>query len=291
MSSVKMKDIKNEVTTLEKSIFDELNAVNVNDHTEEKNGLTYLSWAWAWSELKKRYPNAVYEIERFGEDKKPYLYDEDLGYMVFTKITIDGLTHEMWLPVMDSANKSMKNKPYQYKARQWNKQTKTFDIVDKTVQTATMFDINKTIMRCLVKNIGMFGLGIYIYAGEDLPEDIDKEQPQQVQETPKQTQKQQAVQKKEAPKQTPKTQTAKKKEAPKQTVQTKQEQNQMSLDEQIETKQNRLIELGVDFTNPNTIAFIDKYNYGQHEPSKMNDAMKTCYIIVLDEMIKIKEKQ
>lgn len=160
-----------------KSVFDILNDVDVNGHTEEKNGLTYLSWAWAWGELKKHYPEATYEIERFGEEKKPYLYDEQLGYMVFTSMTIEGQTHEMWLPVMDGANKAMKNKPYTYKVfkyvngkKVWNDQLKQYEMVDKAVETPTMFDINKTIMRCLVKNISMFGLGLYIYAGEDLPE-------------------------------------------------------------------------------------------------------------------------
>lgn len=147
---------------MDKSVFEQLNSIDVNDHTEQKNGLTYLSWAWAWSELKKKYPDASYTIERFGEEKKPYLYDKDLGYMVFTSMTIGGLTHEMWLPVMDSANKAMKNEPYTYDTK-WKKGLK--------VEPATMFDINKTIMRCLVKNISMFGLGLYIYAGEDLPEE------------------------------------------------------------------------------------------------------------------------
>lgn len=161
-----------------KSIFEELNCINVNGHTEEKNGLTYLSWAWAWSELKKKYPEAIYKIERFGEEKKPYLYDSDLGYMVFTSITIDNLTHEMWLPVMDGANKAMKDRPYNYKVKKWNYSKKAYEYGEKTVAPATMFDINKTIMRCLVKNIGMFGLGIYIYAGEDLPEE-EKQQEEQ----------------------------------------------------------------------------------------------------------------
>jgi DNA-directed RNA polymerase subunit RPC12/RpoP len=68
----------------------------------------------------------------------------------------------MWLPVMDNANKSMKLEAYTYNTRQG----------DKTVEAISMFDINKAVMRCLVKNLAMFGLGLYIYAGEDLPEDI-----------------------------------------------------------------------------------------------------------------------
>lgn len=140
--------------------FKKLNAINVNNKTEKKNGLTYLSWAFAWGEVKKVYPEAVYNIKKF-ENGLPYVYDEKTGYMVFTDVTIEGLTHEMWLPVMDGANKAMKSEAYEY--------TNSYNQT-KTVAAATMFDINKTIMRCLTKNLGMFGLGLYIYAGEDLPE-------------------------------------------------------------------------------------------------------------------------
>ena len=152
------------------NIFEKLSKINVNDKTENKNGLTYLSWAWAWQEFKKVYPEATYTIKR-NEQGLPYIYDENLGYMVFTEVTVENLTHEMWLPVMDSANKSMKNKPYTYKVKEYKYGKATGNIIEKTVEAATMFDINKTIMRCLTKNLAMFGLGIYIYAGEDLPEE------------------------------------------------------------------------------------------------------------------------
>ena len=82
--------------------------------------------------------------------------------MVYTSVTAGGLTYEMWLPVMDNANKSMKLQSYTYKTKSG----------EKTVEAISMFDINKAVMRCLVKNLAMFGLGLYIYAGEDLPEDI-----------------------------------------------------------------------------------------------------------------------
>ena len=143
------------------TVFENLFKVNVNGQVEKKNGLNYLSWVFAWAEVKKRYPEATYEVKQFGENQLPYVYDENTGYMVFTTVTIKGLTHEMWLPVMDSANKAMKNKPYTYDTR-YKKGV--------VVEAATMFDINKTIMRCLAKNLAMFGLGLYIYAGEDLPE-------------------------------------------------------------------------------------------------------------------------
>ncbi len=140
--------------------FIELNNIDCSTKIELKNGLSYLSWAWAWGELKKKHPNATYVIKKFGENNLPFVYDEKTGYMVFTEMTIENITHEMWLPVMDGANKAMKQQAYEYKTK--------YGV--KTCEAADMFDINKTIMRCLVKNIAMFGLGLYIYAGEDLPE-------------------------------------------------------------------------------------------------------------------------
>lgn len=146
-----------------KSTFQKLFEINVNDYTEtKKNGsveLTYLSWAWAWATFKKECPDADYEVKHF--DGKPYLYDENLGYMVETSITTNGETKSMWLPVMDGTNRAQKATAYTYKTSKGE---------ERTVAAATMFDINTAIMRCLVKNIGMFGLGLYIYAGEDIPE-------------------------------------------------------------------------------------------------------------------------
>jgi hypothetical protein len=141
----------------EKSVFERLSAINVNEHVEKKDNLTYLSWAWAWSVTKKECPDASYKI-------LPTEYDDDLGFMCHSEVTIEGQTLEMWLPVMDGKNKSMKKKPYSYATKYG----------DKQVDAATTFDINKTLMRCLVKNLAMFGLGIYIYAGEDLPESEPK---------------------------------------------------------------------------------------------------------------------
>ena len=151
------------------SVFETLFQKNVNDNVEKKKTgkteLNYLSWSWAWAEVKKLFPDARYEILKFQSangNLLPYLYDEKTGYMVFTNVTIDNLTHEMWLPVMDGANKAMKGEEYTYSTR-YNG--------EKTVEPASMFDVNKTIMRCLVKNLAMFGLGLYIYSGEDLPEE------------------------------------------------------------------------------------------------------------------------
>lgn len=149
--------------------FEELSKISVNGHTEDKNGLTYLSWTWAWSEIKKIYPEATYTIKKF-ENNLPYVYDENTGYMVFTEMTINDLTYEMWLPVMDGNNKAMLNHEYTYQVKEYEGGAWTGGYITKKVEKATMFDVNKTIMRCLVKNIAMFGLGIYIYAGEDYPE-------------------------------------------------------------------------------------------------------------------------
>ena len=161
--------------------FEELSKINVNGHTEDKNGLTYLSWTWAWSEIKKQCPEATYEILKF-ENNLPYVYDENTGYMVFTKMTIGEQTYEMWLPVMDGNNKAMLNHMYTYKVKEYENGKFTGQYKEKIVEPATMFDINKTIMRCLVKNIAMFGLGIYIFAGEDMPEgyEISKEEAEKI---------------------------------------------------------------------------------------------------------------
>lgn len=170
------------------TVFETLNGLNINEHTEKKKTgsteLTYLSWPWAWAEIKKRYPDAHYTVWK-DEKGRPYTSDPETGYMVYTSVTIEGITHEMWLPVMDGANKAMKAEPYEYTVKNpyfkyaklggdgkyydkyGNEQT---EYNTKSVDAATMFDINKTIMRCLVKNLAMFGLGLYIYAGEDLPE-------------------------------------------------------------------------------------------------------------------------
>lgn len=148
-----------------KSIFKELAAVDVNGHTEKKKSdskeLTYLSWPFALKEVLERYPGTAYSITHW--DGKPYFYDPALGYMVETSVTIDGQTKDMWLPVMDSHNQAMKTEPYEVKTK----------YSSYTVKAASMMDINKAIMRCLVKNFAMFGLGLYIYAGEDLPDDMN----------------------------------------------------------------------------------------------------------------------
>ena len=147
--------------------FQQLYTLNLNDKVENKNGLTYLSWANAWAAFKTVYPNATYRIIKNPQTNLPYFADET-GIMVYTEITADHQTYEMWLPVMDASNKAMKLEAYTYQV--WDKTNRKY--VDRKVEAATMFDINKTVMRCLVKNLAMLGLGLYIFAGEDMPETV-----------------------------------------------------------------------------------------------------------------------
>lgn len=149
--------------------FNQLSSLNVNEKTESKNGLTYLSWSNAWLEFKKVYPTATYNVVKNPQTGLPYFVDPAVGIMVFTEVEADGLKYSMWLPVMDSSNKAMKIEPYTYQV--WNKTTNQYE--NRKVEAATMCDINRSIMRCLTKNIAAYGLGIYIYAGLDLPEQID----------------------------------------------------------------------------------------------------------------------
>lgn len=130
--------------------------------------MTYISWASAYQIAKQHFPDLSYEVERNPETGLPYWYDPLTGYMVFTKVTINGVTHEMWLPVLDATNHAMKSEPYQVKTKY-----KTL-----TIQKASMADINRSIMRCLTKCLGMHGLGLYLYQGEDLPS-VEQAQPAQ----------------------------------------------------------------------------------------------------------------
>jgi hypothetical protein len=145
--------------TNQKTTFETLGSIDCSKYVEKKNGLTYLSWAWAWGIVKGNFPDANYKVVSF--DGKPYLHDEHLGYLVATRVNIQGESIGMQLPVMDGANRAQKHVTYQK--------------FGKDVQPATMFDINTAIMRCLTKNLAMFGLGHYIYAGEDLPKVVTKQ--------------------------------------------------------------------------------------------------------------------
>lgn len=126
------------------SMFEKLNAINVNDKTEQKNGLTYLSWAWAWQEIKKVDPKANYTIYENADGM--FYHTDGMTAWVKTGVTVDGIEHIEYLPVMDYRNKSI------------------------PVGNITSFDVNKAIQRSLTKACARHGLGLYIYAGEDLPE-------------------------------------------------------------------------------------------------------------------------
>ena len=173
--------------------FNALYSLNVNDKVEKKNDLTYLSWANAWAEFKKIYPSAKYQIYKNPETGLPYV-ESELGIMVYTEVTADDLTYQMWLPVMNGANQAMLTHPQDYKTKNasFKYATKGNDGIYRDrygnvqeewktvhVDAATMFDVNKAIMRCLVKNLSMYGLGLYLYAGEDLPEAINTPEPQE----------------------------------------------------------------------------------------------------------------
>ena len=128
-----------------KSVFEVLNAIDCNEHVEKKNDLSYLSWAWAWQIVKKNYPDAFYTIY---ENASGLFYHTDgKTCWVKTGVTINGLEHIEYLPVMDFKNKSI------------------------PLNAVTSFDVNKAIQRSLTKAVARHGLGLYIYAGEDLPEE------------------------------------------------------------------------------------------------------------------------
>ena len=129
----------------EKNYFAELNSINVNDKTETKNGLTYLSWAWAWGEIKKLHPDATYTIYENADGL--FYHTDGKTCWVKTGVTVNGIEHIEYLPVMDFRNKSI------------------------PLNAVTSFDVNKTIQRSLTKACARHGLGLYVYAGEDLPED------------------------------------------------------------------------------------------------------------------------
>lgn len=144
----------------EMSVFQVLNSINCNEHTEQKNGLTYLSWAWAWQMVKQNFPDATYTIY---ENKDGLLYHTDgKTAWVKTGVTINGLEHIEYLPVMDFKNKSI------------------------TIDQITSFEVNKAVQRSLTKACARHGLGLYIYAGEDLPDGDSKVSP-----APKLTEKEQ----------------------------------------------------------------------------------------------------
>ena len=134
---------------MEKSVFEVLNAIDCSEHIEKKNGLTYLSWAWAWQILKKHYPASTYTIYEDAMGRN--FHTDGRTCWVKTGVCVEGIEHIEYLPVMDFRNASI--------------------LLDKV----TSFDVNKAIQRSLTKAVARHGLGLYIYAGEDLPDAADEE--------------------------------------------------------------------------------------------------------------------
>lgn len=133
------------------STFEKLNGIDVSAKTEKKNGLTYLSWAWAWGELKKVCPDAKYTVYE-NKDGWNYFTDGRTAW-VKTGVEVDGIEYIEYLPIMDFKNKSL------------------------PLENITSFDVNKAIQRSLTKAVARHGLGLYIYAGEDLPECQTEDKP------------------------------------------------------------------------------------------------------------------
>ena len=133
------------------STFEKLNGIDVSAKTEKKNGLTYLSWAWAWGELKKVCPDAKYTVYE-NKDGWNYFTDGRTAW-VKTGVEVDGIEYIEYLPIMDFKNKSL------------------------PLENITSFDVNKAIQRSLTKAVARHGLGLYIYAGEDLPECRTEDKP------------------------------------------------------------------------------------------------------------------
>jgi len=128
-----------------KNVFEILSKINVNDKTEKKNGLTYLSWSWAYSQLLENFPKSTYKVYENSEGLN-YHHDKKTAW-VKVGCTVDDIEHIEMLPVMDFRNKSI------------------------PLDNITSMDVNKAIQRGLTKAIARHGLGLYIYAGEDLPEE------------------------------------------------------------------------------------------------------------------------
>jgi hypothetical protein len=134
--------------------------LNVNEHTEKKGNLTYLSWAWAWAEALKADPAATFKLETFGMYGDKCYMDINGTAMVFVTVTMFGKPMTCQLPVMDSSNKAIPLAGY----TAVNKHGKEYRV------ECDAFAVNTAIMRCMTKALSLHGLGLYIYAGEDLPE-------------------------------------------------------------------------------------------------------------------------
>lgn len=161
--------MENKITL--KEIFDNLRNVSIKEYVKEKDRLKYLSWSRCEHILNVHYPNNEIQINYF--DGKPFLYDAVLGYMVSITVTIEGHAKTMTLPVMNGSNKALKSEKQSYFVANWVKGADGKNVkngeIEKFIEPATMFDINNALMRCRVKCIALFGLGLDLYEGEDMP--------------------------------------------------------------------------------------------------------------------------
>lgn len=154
------------------NIYNELSQISVEKYIEKKLNFSYLSWADCLDIIYKKFNDN--EVQYYihpnpNRDMLPIFGDGNIGYFVKTTVTIKDISKDMTLPVLDMVNNPMKDEAYTYLV--YDKYKKT--TVEKRVEKINSFEINKTIMRCIVKNFAVFGLGICLYKGDDL---TDKEQ-------------------------------------------------------------------------------------------------------------------
>ena len=164
-------------------MFETLSSLDLSHLIEKRENLAYLSWSNCFSILKQIYPLATYRVIKNPENGLPYFTDR-IGIFVYTEVEIEGVTTECFLPVMDNKNKAMRLEPYTYQV--WDNYKKNY--VEKNVNAATSFDVNRTIWRALVKNVALAtGIGLSLYTGEDVPsigDDTNSSVPQQPMQRP-----------------------------------------------------------------------------------------------------------
>ena len=164
-------------------MFETLSSLDLSHLIEKRENLAYLSWSNCFSILKQIYPLATYRVIKNPENGLPYFTDR-IGIFVYTEVEIEGVTTECFLPVMDNKNKAMRLEPYTYQV--WDNYKKNY--VEKNVNAATSFDVNRTIWRALVKNVALAtGIGLSLYTGEDVPsigDDTNSSAPQQPMQRP-----------------------------------------------------------------------------------------------------------
>ena len=165
--------------------FKRLYSLNLNDQTETKStggqNLTYLNWAAAWKQMKLAFGNPSFRVIR-SEDGKLY-HASEMGVFVIVEVSAGGMTYQQHLPVLDAKNMPMKLEAYEYSV--YNRQEKRYE--KKTVNSCTVFDVNSAIQRALVKCISLYGIGLYIYEGNDLPNQLPSDSEVEMIQSPVET--------------------------------------------------------------------------------------------------------